>query len=444
MNVKHTLVIIATVAGFAASGQTFYNNGAQVAVMAGAKMMITATGSGVNNGSLENTASGLFKNKGDVYIQGSFVNTNGTADGYAANTGKYIVQKDWINDDAFNADQSKVYLTGAGQQIGGTSVTTFYDLYCENALTVKSMSIDANVQNVLTLDTTELATNNYKLTILNPSSGAIVTHGGDSAFVSSTNVGRLVRHTNSTDSYLFPTGWNNGGTRVKREVQIAPNNSAARNYAVRFAFNTGSITTTTDDGFNVQSVATNVEQANNKFYHLIASSDNTPAILGIYFNPMQDQNVWTSIGRWQDTPHWTDLGSTTIATSSPRAVAVRPNWSDNGNAPHALVKHRNGDVIDYAFPNAFAPASTDGSVPPENTVFTIINRNGSVVLDELMVFNRWGEMVYNSKRDGTDVWDGYFQGKLQEQGNYTFLAKMRRASDGKAIPPVSGNLTLIW
>ncbi|HEY0262142.1 MAG TPA: gliding motility-associated C-terminal domain-containing protein [Chitinophagales bacterium] len=425
------------------NAQTFYSNGARVAVMGGAKMIVTATGTGTNNGTLEIANNGIFKNKGEVHIQGSFQNTSGTTDGYASNTGKYIVRQDWINDDAFNADQSQVFLSGTAQQIGGTSITTFYNLICENALTTKSLAIDANVQNTLTLDSNELATNNHKMTILNPATNAIVTNGGDDAFVSSTSTGRLVRQTNSTGVYLFPTGWNNGGTRIKREVEISPENAVSKNYAVRFAFNTGSSTTTTDDGYNSANISSNVASVNNKFYHLISCSDGTPATLGIYFNPAQDNN-WTSIGRWQGAPFWSDLGNASVSSGSPRSKVIHPNWSDNGNAPHALVKPSGEDNHDYAFPNAFAPASTDGSVPPENTVFTIINNNHSVILDELMVFNRWGEMVFNSKRDGTDIWSGYFQGKLQEQGNYTYLAKLRKSSNGNALPPVSGNLTLIW
>jgi hypothetical protein len=80
----------------------------------------------------------------------------------------------------------------------------------------------------------------------------------------------------------------------------------------------------------------------------------------------------------------------------------------------------------------------------EDRVFTIIKNGSDVVLEELMVFNRWGEMVFNSKRDGTDTWDGYFQGVLQQQGNYSYLAKLRVAVTNEPLQPVKGNLALIW
>ncbi len=419
--------------------QTFYSNGAQVAVMGGARMIVKS-GSNPNDGSLENANGGLFKNKGEVHIEGSFVNSNGTADGYAANTGQYIVLENWVNDATFTPDQSTVRLNGLNQQITGTSVTTFYNLTCNNTQTVKSQTIDANVAGTLTLNGNELATNANKMTVLNTSANAIVTSGGDDAFVSSTGNGRLVRNTNSTDEYLFPLGWNNGGTPVKREVSFVPSDANAHSYEARFAFNTGSATTTTDDGYNITTKESSVDAVNDKFYHLLSASDNTPANLSVFFDVANDGN-WFSVGRWEGAPQWTDLQNTNIAPASPRAKAVRAAWIDNSSAPHALVNPQSGD--DFAFPNAFVPGATDPSVPVENRGFTVINNMGKVTVDELMVFNRWGEMVFNSKRDGTNTWDGMYQGKLQQQGNYTYLAKLRKIT-GEAIPPVSGNLSLIW
>jgi hypothetical protein len=195
------------------SAQTFYNNGAQIGVV-GAQMIVK-TGSGANDGTLENAGSGLFSNKGEVHIEGSFVNTNGIADGYSSNAGQYIVSKDWVNNATFNADQSKVFLHGGNQLITGTNPTTFFDLICETPSTTKKQTLDANVDGTLTLNNNELATDAFRMTVFNPSSAAIVVNGVNDAFVSSTGVGKLVRKTNSTDEYLFPLGWNNSGLNFK-------------------------------------------------------------------------------------------------------------------------------------------------------------------------------------------------------------------------------------
>jgi hypothetical protein len=53
-------------------------------------------------------------------------------------------------------------------------------------------------------------------------------------------------------------------------------------------------------------------------------------------------------------------------------------------------------------------------------------------------------MVFNSKRDGTDKWNGHYQGKLQVQGNYVFLATVRNKVTNKTYPTVTGNLSLLW
>jgi hypothetical protein len=420
------------------SAQTFYNNGAQIGVV-GAQMIVK-TGSGANDGTLENAGNGLFSNKGEVHIEGSFVNTSGIADGYSSNAGQYIVSKDWVNNAQFNADQSKVFLHGGNQLITGSNPTTFFDLICETPSTTKKQTLDANVAGALTLNNNELATQNNKMTVLNTSSSAIVVNGINDAFVSSTGVGKLVRKTNSTDEYLFPLGWNNSGLILKREISFTPTDASNHSYEARFAFNTLSTTTTTDDGYAISTKEQNIQNVNDKFYHLLSSADNTPASLAIFYDPNND-GQWASIARWQGSPQWEDLANANANATSPRVRMIRNNWTDNSNQPHALVKPVEGD--DFAFPNVFAPGSTDPSIPAENRYFTIVNNLKKVVLDELLVFNRWGEVEFSSKRDGTDKWDGYYQGKLQQQGNYTFIAKVKKLN-GESYAPISGNLALVW
>ncbi len=420
------------------SAQTFYNNGAQIGVV-GAQMIIK-TGSGTNDGTLENAGSGLFSNKGEVHIEGSFVNTNGIADGYSSNAGQYIVSKDWVNNATFNADQSKVFLHGGNQLITGNNPTTFFDLICETPNTTKKQTLDANVDGSLSLNNNELATDAFRMTVFNPSSSAIVVNGVNDAFVSSTGVGKLVRKTNSTDEYLFPLGWNNSGLILKREVSFTPSDASNHSYEARFAFNTLSTTTTTDDGYSPSIKEPSIQSGNDKFYHLLKSADNTPATMSIFFDPNSD-GQFSSIARWQGPPQWEDLANASPNATAPRVRMIRNGWTDNGNQPHSLIKPVEGD--DFAFPNVFAPGSSDPSVPAENKYFTIVNNLKKVVLDELMVFNRWGEVVFSSKRDGTDKWDGFYQGKLQQQGNYTFIAKVKKLN-GESYAPISGNLALVW
>jgi gliding motility-associated-like protein len=433
-----------------AYAQTFINKGANVAVMTGAVMIVKSDNVTTGSGSLENDAqtSGAFKNKGRVIIEGSFVNTSGTADGYAANTGEYRVQKDWVNNGTFTADNSTVTLYGPAQQITGSNPTTFFNL--RDTLGVKTQTVDASVAGVLSLYTTEHATDDYKLTILNTDPAAITQDDVNKAFVSSNGtagIGRLVRNTDRKAEYLFPTGVNGGGITPKiREASVTPPNTTARSYSIRYADRAPVANTTTNEGQDTSIKAPNVTLVNGDYYHLVSASDPAPADLALYFDQAAD-HAWNSMGRWQSNStnfEWEDLKSASVLPGLPlsgRVKMVRSAWIPTADQAHALI-----DSIsikkDFNFPTAFIPDAT--GVPVENTYFTIINQGDLVTLEELSVFNRWGEMVFNNKRDGTDKWNGHYQGKLQLQGNYVYLAKVRNKVTGTLYPTVTGNLSLIW
>ena len=433
--------------------QTFVNNGATVVVTQGGVMSVKTDGVTANSGSLANAATtGVLRNAGLLQIEGSFLNNNGTADGFGTNTGRYLVQGDWNNNATFNADNSTVNLYGAlPQQITGSSITTFYNLIDSNA-GVKTQTIDANVAGTFSLYDVEHATENNLLTILNPSPSAIAEYGVTDAFVSSTLNGRLVWVTNQNAEYIFPTGIYENGPKI-REVSITPPNANTnRTYSVRYADYTGTTNTTSTDGYDTSKKSGYIHEVNDVYYHLINTNGNTdPITLGIYYQPGVDP-VWQSIGQWSGSPsQWQDLQNTaSIADASRSRVKVTrsaflPTINDTA---FALI-----DTIavstDFNFPTAFIG---DGNCPTcsgtpsqgNNAVFGIINQANLVTLQQLSVFNRWGEMVFDSKRDGNDNWNGHFNGKLQPEGNYVYRAVVINNNTGKQYPLVTGNVALLW
>jgi hypothetical protein len=425
-------------------GQTFVNRGAPIAVTQGAVMIVRADTMTTGSGSLENDAqtTGIFSNKGQVTIEGSFVNTSGTADGYHAHTGQYIVYKNWENNATFHADSCKVVLNGDHNQlITGSNPTTFHDLICNGAGTAKTQTVNASVNAVLTLNGTEVATQDNDLSINNPDPAAIMLQSANTSFVSSTGSGRLIRNTNQKAEYIFPTGINENGPKI-REVSITPANTQSRTYKVRFADNANTTNTTSTDGYDTTRKA-GVAMVNDAYYHLIASSDNDPADLGIFYDPTADHQ-WQTIARWQSTPEWENLQDVVRVpgqSGTNRVKAVRSAWVPTADEAHALA-----DSVaakrDFNFPSAFV---ADGlGMPSENTYFGIINQADLVILDELSVFNRWGEMVFNSKRDASDKWNGHYHDKLQAQGNYVYMAVVRNRAIGKVYPTVTGNVSLLW
>lgn len=397
--------------------QLFYNNGANIAVSGGGVLFV--------DGATEN-AAGLFSNAGQTTVKGYFRNGSTATGGNT--TGEYIVYGDWENNDIFTADQSNVRLRGNTQLITGSQVTTFHDLTLETLGAVKRQTLDANVNHLLALNDCELATGDFKMTITTPASAAITRASG---FVSSTGVGRLVRAANTTDTYLFPTGWNDNGI-LYRPAEIKPSTTDAQNFAVRMNYGDA-----TAEGYDVNTKAGNVTAVNPKFFHYIKQTGSTTsADLTLYFNASAD-GVWNSIGRWQNIPEWQDLAEASTTTGSLTGI-TRTLWADNGQEPHALINAKELPYV-FNFPNVFNPGSSN----PENTTFHIINNAHLVTLQDLKIFNRWGEPVFDSQRDGKDNWDGNYIGKLQPMGNYVYTASVKINATGE-IKSASGNLSLLW
>ncbi len=96
------------------------------------------------------------------------------------------------------------------------------------------------------------------------------------------------------------------------------------------------------------------------------------------------------------------------------------------------------------FPNAFVPNKNGSNggvyddVDYKNEVFHPVH--DGVVEYKLMIFNRWGEQMFES----TDVkigWDGYYKGKLCDQGVYIWRA-IGKYTNGRSFDR-KGNVTLL-
>ena len=70
----------------------------------------------------------------------------------------------------------------------------------------------------------------------------------------------------------------------------------------------------------------------------------------------------------------------------------------------------------FSVPNAFTP-NNDGV----NDCFGIRNW-GNVILQDFSIYNRWGQRVFETKNP-SDCWDGTFQGRKQDAGNFVYLIK---------------------
>lgn len=136
--------------------------------------------------------------------------------------------------------------------------------------------------------------------------------------------------------------------------------------------------------------------------------------------------VWSpSLG--VDNPNSNDVILSPITQTTYTVTATGPD----GCEETMMFTVRFDNATSYGIPNAFAP---DG----KNTHFKPIVENG-VIVKEFMIFNRWGQLMYN-ETDGLG-WDGNVNGKAQPQDTYIYVGQLEM-SDGQVIE-VKGELLLV-
>jgi len=91
-------------------------------------------------------------------------------------------------------------------------------------------------------------------------------------------------------------------------------------------------------------------------------------------------------------------------------------------------------------PNIFTP-NGDG----KNDYFTAYNVKAAVEINEMFIYDRWGELIYKANRiplgDIYSGWDGNFKGQKVNPGVYVYLFMVRFLDD--EIIPFSGDITVI-
>jgi gliding motility-associated-like protein len=117
------------------------------------------------------------------------------------------------------------------------------------------------------------------------------------------------------------------------------------------------------------------------------------------------------------------------------------NCPDTFNIEGAVTAIAGGEIV---FPNAFTPTNsgpTDGVYDPnsfENDIFHPMSQG--VVDYKLQIFNRWGELLFETTDIGKG-WDGYYRGQLSKQDVYVWKAYARFVTgDEKRM---TGDLTLL-
>lgn len=310
LSAKFSLLIAAFAVSLGAQAQfQVVNNGVLTSVQSGCIVSI-------KTGDLLNS-SGTVSNAGRITVEGDFVNDD-QVDGGGGSSGIFNVQNDWVNNGTFSADQSVFNLTGGTQQITGTSVSSFYNLFLVGP-GVKTMTLDAEVSNILDLTDQELATGGNRLLLSSTSPAALAYNNG---FVSSEGDGRLAWNTSSMSDYLFQVGSSNGITRI-RPVRVTPSTVAPHTFEIRMAN-----VNATSEGYDLSVIDADICDINDLFYHLVERTNGTDAAdLGIHYVSADDGN-WDKNLHWQNVPQWEDMTGSVQSISGGYDVLSVNGWND--------------------------------------------------------------------------------------------------------------------
>ena len=96
--------------------------------------------------------------------------------------------------------------------------------------------------------------------------------------------------------------------------------------------------------------------------------------------------------------------------------------------------------VEMFIPNIFSPNGDN-----INDLFSIYSNSSDVFINEVMIFDRWGEMVYNQKgfevSEEARFWDGTFNGNNCVPGVYVYI--ITYLDEENQTKKISGDLTLV-
>jgi len=78
----------------------------------------------------------------------------------------------------------------------------------------------------------------------------------------------------------------------------------------------------------------------------------------------------------------------------------------------------------FWLPNAFSPDNNG-----HNDIFRPVTQRTTLEPYQLLIFDRWGQLIFSSSNPEKG-WDGTFEGKLCEAGNYSYLIQFRGDKEG--------------
>ncbi len=149
-------------------------------------------------------------------------------------------------------------------------------------------------------------------------------------------------------------------------------------------------------------------------------------------------NLLTSGGNGQFTYLWSN-GSTKPIVDSLVSGSYEVTVTDlNGCISKDTFYIREPLDVIPGIPNAFSP-NNDG----ENDFFMIMNPEAPFELVAFQVYNRWGNLVFNTYDKFSKGWDGKINGKYAEMDVYSYYCIIKCGSESSKQKTYKGNVTLV-
>ncbi len=123
-----------------------------------------------------------------------------------------------------------------------------------------------------------------------------------------------------------------------------------------------------------------------------------------------------------------------IANPEESTVYYVTSTAECSDTARIQVVVEEGDAL--LLPTAFSP-NGDGN----NDYFHPLGQGYEITA--FKVFNRYGQMVFETHNNNTQGWDGYFNGQQQETGVYTFICQYYMLDDPQYPKQKEGNVTLV-
>jgi len=309
------------------------NNGANVILSNDSKVMVF--------GEYQNQSSGttsLLSAHDSLYVKQLINNATISSNGVI-----YVDSGNWVNNNVFTANTSRVYIHGLNQQITGTNPTTFYDLYLlgNNTSGQKKLGNNITVQNKLFLNAHEIYLQGYTLTITNPATSSLQYSNG---YITSDNNGWFVRATNTTQPYYFPMASESSLPPFRfRPINVTPSNTTSNTYKVNFR-NTNPNTQSYDPTVKENTLC----EVNNQYFYKIDRTDNTtPFAVQIFYNESAD-GTWETMSKWTDnlTPvEWKEQTPSNYTAGSPFSNVTATIQGSNAGTLSPITLAKRGPYV---------------------------------------------------------------------------------------------------